>query len=105
MKRFGVSLEDELLSELDALVRRKKLPNRSQGIRHLIRKNLVHDKFQKNSIVSGCIVLVYDHHRRDLLKKLVAIQHHYEHLILASQHVHLDHDNCVESILLKGKAS
>jgi len=105
MKRFGVSLEEELLRELDAFVRKRRLPNRSQAIRYLIRNNRVEEKRHGNKRVSGCVVLVYDHHRRDLLKKLVAVQHDYENLILASQHVHLDHDNCLESILLRGKAA
>lgn len=104
MKRFGVSLEEDLLQELDAFVSEQRFPNRSQAIRFLIRNNLVKDKGERNQNVSGCIVLVYDHHRRDLLSKLVAIQHKHEGLILSSQHVHLDHDNCIESILLKGKA-
>ena len=104
MKRFGVSLEDDLLEELDGLVSRHKLPNRSQAIRYLIRKNKVEDKWKSNAKVSGCIVLVYDHHKRDLLAQSVDIQHNYQHLILSSQHIHLDHNNCLETIALKGKA-
>ena len=104
MKRFGVSLEDDLLKDLDALVREHQLPNRSQAIRYLIRKNIVEEKWQANQDVSGCLVLVYDHHRRNLLNKSIDIQHKYHHLILSSQHVHLDHNNCLEAIALKGKA-
>ena len=104
MKRFGVSIEDNLLKELDSLVRRNQLPNRSQAIRFLIRKNLVREKWEGNREVSGCIVLVYDHHKRDLLNKSVDIQHKYQNLVLSTQHVHLDHNNCLETITLKGKA-
>ncbi len=104
MKRFGVSLEDNLLDELDDLVRRHKLPNRSQAIRYLIRRNLAKEQWDTNRVVSGCVVLVYDHHKRDLLNKAVDIQHKYQNLVLSSQHVHLDHDNCIETIALKGKA-
>ncbi len=104
MKRFGVSLEDDLLEKLDALVKKHKLPNRSQAIRYLIRKNIVEEKWESNQIVSGCLVLVYDHHKRDLLNQSTDIQHKYHHLILSSQHVHLDHNNCLEIIALKGKA-
>ena len=104
MKRFGVSLEDNLLEELDELVSVYKLPNRSQAIRYLIRKNKVEEKWKTNAKVSGCIVLVYDHHKRDLLNKSVDIQHNYQHLVLSTQHVHLDHNNCLETIALKGKA-
>lgn len=104
MRRFGVSLEDNLLDELDDLVRRHKLPNRSQAIRYLIRNNLTEEQWETNQIVSGCVVLVYDHHKRDLLNKAVDIQHKYQDLVLSSQHVHLDHNNCLETIILKGEA-
>lgn len=104
MKRFGVSIEDHLLVELDRLVKARKLPNRSQAIRFLLRQRLVEEKWDHNEKVSGCIVLVYDHHKRDLLGKLVATQHDYQDLILSNQHVHLDHNNCLETILLKGQA-
>jgi len=55
-------------------------------------------------MVSGCVVLVYDHHKRQLLSKLVDVQHNYQELVLSAQHVHLDHDCCLETITLKGKA-
>ena len=104
MKRFGVSLEDNLLRELDALVTKHKLPNRSQAIRFLIRKNLTQEKWKNNLEVSGCVVLIYDHHKRNLLNKAMDIQHDYQNLVLSTQHVHMDHDNCMETIILKGKA-
>ncbi len=104
MKRFGVSLEDNLLRELDALVTKHKLPNRSQAIRFLIRKNLTQEKWKNNLEVSGCVVLIYDHHKRNLLNKAMDVQHDYQNLVLSTQHVHMDHDNCMETIILKGKA-
>ena len=104
MKRFGVSLEDNLLNELDALVTAQQFPNRSQAIRYLIRKNSTQKKWEGNNKVSGCVVLVYDHHKRDFLNKSMDVQHKYQHLVLSAQHVHLDHSNCLETITLKGKA-
>lgn len=104
MKRFGVSLEDELLDQLDSLVQHHRFPNRSQAIRYLIRKHNRDEYWESNEAVCGCLVLVYDHHRSDLQKKLTSIQHEYHHLVLCSQHVHLDHNNCLETITLKGKA-
>jgi len=104
MKRFGVSLEDNLLKELDGLVKKHQLPNRSQAIRFLIRKNLVQEQWQNNVEVSACVALIYDHHRRDLLSKSTHVQHKSQHLILSTQHIHLDHNNCLEIIALKGKA-
>jgi CopG family nickel-responsive transcriptional regulator len=104
IKRFGVSLEEDLLKSLDKLATRHKFPNRSQAIRILIRNNLVKQDWQEDKEVAGCIVLVYDHHRRDLLNKSVNLQHKYQVLVLSVQHVHLDHHNCLETIILKGKA-
>lgn len=62
------------------------------------------EKWNKNDRVSGCIVLLYDHHRRDLNKKSMDIQHQHQNLILSVQHIHLDHDNCLETITVKGRA-
>lgn len=104
MRRFGVSLEDDLLKELDALVKKHKFPNRSQAIRFLIRRNLVEEKWKGNEMVSGCVALIYDHHKRELVNNSIKVQHQYQHLVLAVQHVHLDHDNCLETIALKGRA-
>lgn len=104
MKRFGVSLEENLLKQLDDLVLKQKLPNRSQAIRYLIRKKQVNDRWESNKEVSGCIVLVYDHHKKDILNKSMSIQHDYPSIVLAVQHVHLDHHNCLETIAVKGKA-
>lgn len=104
VKRFGVSLEEELLNSLDDLVSRHHFPNRSQAIRFLIKKNLVEEKWQGNEDVAGAIVLVYDHHKSNLQNQSTDVQHAYHDLILSVQHVHLDHDNCLETIAVKGKA-
>ena len=104
LKRFGVSLEDELLKELDHFVSEKGFPNRSQAIRFLIRKNRVEEKWEENKEVAGAIVLVYDHHKSDLQNRSTKIQHKYYQAILSVQHVHLDHHNCIETIAVKGKA-
>jgi len=104
VKRFGVSLEQDLLEALDELVLRKQFPNRSQAIRYLIRKNQVEKKWDENLEVAGSIVLVYDHHKRDLQSISTALQHDYHDLILSVQHVHLDHHHCLETIAVKGKA-
>ena len=105
VKRFGVSLEEDILNELDQFVDQRKFPNRSQAIRYLISNYLVEDKIDANQIVAGSIVLVYDHHKRDLLSKATAIQHDFHDAILSSQHVHLDHHNCLETIAVMGKAA
>jgi len=103
VKRFGVSLEEDVLSELDHLVIKHAFPNRSQAIRHLVKSSLVTDKVDENKVVAGAIVIVYDHHKRELNNKLMHVQHDYHDLILSTQHVHLEHDLCLETIAVKGK--
>jgi CopG family transcriptional regulator, nickel-responsive regulator len=104
LARFGVSLEEDLLKDLDKLVVENNFPNRSQAIRHLVEKNLVEKKWQCNHTVAGAIVLVFDHHKSDIIKKLNDIQHDYYDVILSSQHFHLSHVNCLEIIAVKGTA-
>lgn len=102
--RFGVSVEQELLTALDNFVGENHFANRSQAIRQLIKNNLVEKKWESNEIVAGAISLVYDHHKRELLNNLAELQHDYHDLILATQHFHLDHDNCLEIIAVKGES-
>ena len=104
VKRFGVSLESDILEALDNFVSENGFPNRSQALRHLIRNNLVKEKWEGNEIVAGAIVLVYDHHKRELQNLSTSLQHDYHNLILSVQHVHLDHHNCLETISVKGKS-
>jgi CopG family nickel-responsive transcriptional regulator len=104
IKRFGVSLEDHLLEKLDKLVNSKKFPNRSQAIRFLINNYDADQKWESNKEVAGAIVMVYDHHKKDLQTKSLGIQHDYHDLILSVQHVHLNHNNCLETIAVKGKS-
>jgi len=104
VRRFGVSLEKDLLKELDNLVKKHKFPNRSQAIRYLIRKNLVEEAWQENKKVAGCVVFIYDHHKRGLVNNYLDIQHKFNQLILSTQHIHLNHHTCLEIIALKGKA-
>jgi len=101
--RFGVSLEKELLEKFDRLIKEKKYPNRSEAIRDLIRENLVKREWVEGKEVAGAITLVFDHHKRDLVNILTDIQHDFHQLIISSQHIHLDHDNCLEIIVVRGK--
>ena len=103
--RFGVSLEKEILKTLDDYVNENQFSNRSQAIRQLISKNAVEKKWQCNNMVAGSITLVYNHHKRDIQSTLTVIQHDYLKNILSSQHFHLDHENCMEIIAVKGKAA
>jgi CopG family transcriptional regulator, nickel-responsive regulator len=87
VKRFGVSLEEDVLKELDNLVVKHSFPNRSQAIRHLVKSSIATDKVDENKVVAGAIVIVYDHHKRELNNKLMHVQHDYHDLILSTQHV------------------
>ncbi|MEA1887579.1 MAG: nickel-responsive transcriptional regulator NikR [Bacteroidota bacterium] len=102
--RFGVSIEKELLEALDDYVRDNSFSNRSQAIRQLISNNLVIKKWKCNNIVAGSITLVFNHHKGDIPGILTDIQHDYHKSILSSQHFHLNNDNCLEIIAVKGKA-
>ena len=104
VSRFGVSLEKDLLEKLDQLVIDHHFPNRSQAIRFLIKKSEVESNWEDDMEVAGALVLIYDHHKRDIQKQMTTLQHDYHCLILSSQHIHLDHDMCLETITVKGKA-
>ncbi|MGE5308674.1 MAG: nickel-responsive transcriptional regulator NikR [Deltaproteobacteria bacterium] len=102
LARFGVSLERALLGELDALMKGKGYTNRSEYIRDLVRDDLVRKRCKAGGEVAGAIMLLYDHHRRELVNVLTDIQHEYHGLIVSGQHIHLDHHNCLEIIAVKG---
>jgi CopG family nickel-responsive transcriptional regulator len=103
--RFGVSLEKELLDALDAYATENHYTNRSQAVRQLINNNIVINKWKCNNVVAGSITLVYDHHKREILKQLTDIQHDHHDVILSSLHFHLEKDLCMEIIAVKGKAA
>ncbi|MHB0996436.1 MAG: nickel-responsive transcriptional regulator NikR [Elusimicrobiales bacterium] len=100
--RFGVSLEGELLRKFDAYIGAEGYDNRSKAIADLIRKEFVSDSFAHGGPVAGAVTIVYDHHRREVVNKLLDIQHDHGGIIISAQHVHLDHDCCLEIVAVKG---
>ncbi|MBN1987046.1 MAG: nickel-responsive transcriptional regulator NikR [Prolixibacteraceae bacterium] len=102
VKRFGVSLDEDLLEALDAYVADNRFANRSQAIRHLIEKNLVEEKWKCDNIVAGAITLVFSHQKNDILKKSSEIQYKYKEVILSSQGFYLNEMNYLEIIAVKG---
>ena len=101
--RFGVSIEENLLKKFDSFISSNNYKNRSEALRDLIRIALVEEEWENaDEEVAGAIVLVYNHHKRELVDKLLDIQHDYNKYIISSQHIHLDHDNCLEIIVVKG---
>ena len=106
LTRFGVSLDEELLEPFDALCAVKGYSNRSEAIRDLIRKALVAEEWQQADCQgAGTLTLVYDHHKNDLARRLTQMQHDEHDIIIATLHVHLDHHNCLEVLILKGEAA
>ena len=101
--RFGVSLEKALLEKFDAFIRNRNYTNRSEAFRDMIRQELIKKEWLEGEDVAGAITLIYDHHRKDLLSKITDIQHNYQKVIISTQHVHLDHDNCLEIVAVKGE--
>ncbi|NOY37880.1 MAG: nickel-responsive transcriptional regulator NikR [Chlorobi bacterium] len=105
VQRFGVSLKKELLEKLDQLVKVRQFPSRSQAIAYLIEKEGVQEDWSDDQEVAGAIVLVYDHHKRDVADESTRLQHEVHHLILSVQHIHISYERCLETIAVKGKAS
>lgn len=104
LKRFGISLPEKLLDQFDLLIRQKGYTNRSEALRDLIRDELVEREWEEGAEVVGVIMLVFDHHGRELQNSITDLQHNHLTAIISSQHVHLDYDNCLEVIILKGRA-
>ncbi len=105
IRRFGISLDDALLKRFDIQISRKGYLNRSEAIRDLIRDSLVKEEWEEgNKETVGTITIVYSHDKRELTDALIDFQHNFYTSVLSSLHIHLDEHNCLEVIVLKGKA-
>ncbi len=102
--RFCVSLHENLLEELDKRVIRRGYASRSELVRDLIRDLLSQEKWEENQEVIGVLSIIYDHHDKELVYRLLDIQHKHHVNVLCSTHLHLDHHNCLEVIVLRGMA-
>jgi CopG family nickel-responsive transcriptional regulator len=107
MHRMTISLEESLAQEFDALVERKGYQNRSEAVRDLIRNHLEEERLReaKAPYCIASVSYVYNHHERELPRRLMAIQHQHHDLSLSTMHVHLDHDQCMETVVLRGRTS
>jgi len=104
MERITVSLEAGLAEEFDRLIAEKGYRNRSEAVRDVLRAHLEAAR-QKDGESSHCVAnlsYVYNHHERDLAERLTTLQHAEHDLTVATLHAHLDHDNCLESVILRG---
>jgi CopG family transcriptional regulator, nickel-responsive regulator len=106
LSRIGVAIDSGLLDKFDKLIGQRGYTNRSEAFRDLIRDELVEKTWESpDSLVVGTVTLVYDHHVRLLNEKLTGIQHDFHHAILSTLHVHLDHDNCLEVLVVRGRSA
>jgi len=105
LRRFSVSLDNDLLDKFDDYILEHGYNNRSEAVRDLIRKGFVRQEWDNNSWVVGVVTLVFDHHKPQLQERVTELQHRYYHIITSSTHVHMDHHNCLEVTIAKGKAS
>ncbi len=103
--RFSISLDSDLVAAFDQKIKAEHCPTRSKAVGDLIRAGLVQTEWQAGQEVAGAIVLVYDHHKRDIVQKLTEAQHDGHAVIVSTQHIHLDHDNCLEIVAVRGKPS
>ena len=104
LMRIGVSLPEKLLSRFDDIILQRGYSSRSEGIRDAIRNYIVHYEWMSDVQGErvGVITLVYAHSQRGLVENITEIQHEYRGIIQSSLHVHLDHDNCLEVVVLRG---
>jgi len=106
LSRIGVAIDAALLKKFDDLIGRRGYTNRSEAFRDLIREALIEKTAERpDSVVVGTVTLVYDHHVRMLSERLTEMQHEHFHNVLSTLHVHLDHDNCLEVMVVRGKSS
>lgn len=103
--RFGVSIDKELHDKFDKKIKKQGYKNRSEAIRDLIRNSFIEEEWNTDDIVVGGISIIYDHHRRMLLNKVMDLQHDNHDLIVSTQHIHLSHSDCLEILLFKGNAN
>ena len=105
LERFGVSMEEELLTRFDSLIAERKYKSRSEAIRDLIRQEFVKTEWaDPDAEVVGTITVVYEHHEHELSNVLAELQHQHHGQIICSTHVHLDAHNCLEVIVIRGKS-
>ena len=102
--RFSVSLEASLLKKFDRLAAREGYPTRSEAVKVMIRERLVEKEWAGDGEVVGAVTLLYDHHTRSLGSRLTGLQHEFGDAVVSTQHVHLDGHNCLEVIVVRGRA-
>ncbi len=104
LKRFSISLEENLLSKFDKYIQKRKYTNRSEAIRDLIRQAFIKEEWDEDKNVFGVVTIVYDHHQPNIQEKITDLQHDFHKLVVSATHVHIDHSSCLEVVIVSGKA-
>ncbi|ARO87685.1 nickel-responsive transcriptional regulator NikR [Nitrosospira lacus] len=104
MERLTISLDNQLSEQFDELMHARGYTNRSEAMRDLIREKLEAERLKEwnEGYCVGTLSYIYDHHESDLARRITSAQHNHHDLTLSSMHVHMDHDNCLEVIILRG---
>lgn len=103
--RFSISMEPELSERLDKMIADKGMSSRSQAVAKMVQASFVeHESQIGNHEIAGTVTLVYDHHKRNIQSKLTTIQHDYGNLVISAMHIHLNHNNCMEVLAVRGEA-
>jgi len=104
MVRFGMSMEEELLDKFSAYMKRKGYSNRSEALRDLVREKLIQEDWEGGEAEAvGTVSIIYDHESHELSHKLTHVQHEKIGYVVAAMHVHVDHHNCLETLVLRGR--
>ena len=104
LKRFGVSLEEDVLDALDGFVKENGFANRSQAIRFLVEKNVAEKKWQCDRVVAGTIIIMYDQSKKDITLRITEIQQQYQNVILSSSQYYLNESFCLHIVTVTGVA-
>lgn len=106
LSRIGIALDSDLLKRFDRSISRRGYTNRSEAFRDLIRDRLVAEQTaEPNAIVVGTITLIYDHHTYGITEKLTEVQHENHDLVVSTSHAHLDHESCLEVLIVHGQSA
>ena len=104
MERITMSIDEKLASEFDALIAKRGYASRSEAMRDLLRREVEANRvaYEARSYCVACLSYIYNHHERELAERLTGAQHAHHELVVSAMHVHLDHDHCLETVILKG---
>ncbi len=105
LTRFGVSLEKDLLKKFDAQIKQQSYETRSKAISDLIKEHVEADIINAEGMLAGAVSFLYSHHNKDLVSKLLEVQHDDHDLVISMQHIHLDHDTCLEILAVRGDST